>query len=147
MIKQLTAEQRIAIEQAVEQLKPDDGDQVIAAAVADYLLRERARRYHLSVIHDVSPSVPRSFREQFGQPDYLVDPVGRCPLAHDWHYKNKFGITTDDLDRARRWIIDAMLAGYSVFRGSQRHGGGWGYGSIAKVRERQRMEGVDTDRN
>jgi hypothetical protein len=59
-------------------------------------------------------------------------------LTYDWKIKNSVGVSAHDREHARHWIIDAMLAGYCVFRGwNKRGGGGYGQGSIADIRRRR----------
>ena len=129
-----------AAEDAVAAISPDDSDQTIAEIVAEYLLtRRQPPLCHLGIIHDVRPSTLRkvnSIRRKW-HPDYEPPhPFGPCPVPYDWHVANTVGITTHDRDRARQWIIAAMLAGYSVFRRYRRDGAGFGKGSIADMRER-----------
>jgi hypothetical protein len=72
------------------------------------------RAYHLMVRHDGAP----------------------CPLSYGRKGKNHFFIATRDRDRARRWIIEALMAGYAVNRRtSGRNGTGYGYGSLTQLRQ------------
>ena len=120
--KLMRNEQRAA-EDAVAAINPDDSDEAIAQIVAEYLLTAQRPPYRFSIFHDVRPRTQR----------------GPCPLPFDWRHKNTVGITTRDREHARQWTIDAMLAGYGVFRGFPGHGGsGFGQGSIAHIRAGKR---------
>lgn len=74
-------------------------------------------------------------------PNYTPETFGPSPVPYDWRHKNTIGITTKDRERARRWIIDAMLTGYGVVRLSSRHGAGGGNGSIEQIRKRKLARG------
>ena len=139
-----------AADDAMASVDPDASDETIAGIVADYLLTTLLlpRGCHLSVIHDVRPrELAKLVRMRQRNPDcYWPDHVGPCPLPYDWSYKNTVGISTRDRDRARRWIIDATLAGYCVFRNSRRGGCGGGQGSLADIRKRRR-EDIEREAN
>jgi hypothetical protein len=99
----------------LQDLPPDASDQEVIAAAADYLIAQgpyHGGKWHLSVI-DVDK-----------------------PVEHDWHWKNVWGITTKDAERARAWISECMRLGYGVFGSSRKHGTGGGLGSITQIRER-----------
>jgi hypothetical protein len=127
----------------MDAINADASDEVIAATVADCLLWEKPP-YYLLILHDARPSAPREIeRWRKIVPNYEPPyPIGPCPLPYDWKYKNCVGIDTRDRNRAHRWIIDAMIAGYGVTRGysPRGRGGGSGYGSLAETRERQERE-------
>jgi hypothetical protein len=64
-------------------------------------------------------------------PDYRSDDrFGPCPLEYDWQHRNIVGIRTGDEERARRWVIDALLLGYSPFYCFSAHGNGAGTKTI-----------------
>jgi hypothetical protein len=112
---------------ALTSIDPDASDNVIAGVVADYLLStpyhkgRRQSAFYLSII--------------FYGPN---DNKWRT-LIYDWKFKNSVGISTNDRQRAWHWIVDAMLAGYCVFRNWRKNGigGGYGQGSIAAIRKRR----------
>jgi hypothetical protein len=107
---------------AFDAIGPDDSDAVIAKAIADELMT--------------------GVRIMFDGPPYcfFISPIiGPCPIEFDWQGEDAVGIKTRDKERARSWAIEALLLGYSVFRQAQGpRGTGWGWGSIAQVRERRR---------
>lgn len=124
----------------LDAIDPDRAsDEVIADIIADYLLWSKPP-YCLYIHHDVRVSTQRKIeRMRKFFPDIPVHSiVPRVP--YDWARKNIVGISTRDRARARQWAIDAMLAGYAVFHGHgpKGRGGGWGRGSLAEVRERER---------
>ena len=128
---------------AMDAMDPDASDEIIAGLVADYLVTQlpNSRTCHLSVLHDMRPSALRNLeRIRKYNPDYDPGPVGPFPLPYDWTYKNVVGVSTRDRDRARQWAIDAMLAGYSVFRSFGRHGSAGGRGTLAQIRAHRRDE-------
>jgi hypothetical protein len=134
-----TVEEQIAAEEALAAIKSDDGDEAIAQIVADYLLTSSSRpSFHLTIFHDIRSSTTRRVEKlRKTWPDYKPEnPIGPCSVPFDWHCKNTVGITTRDRERARCWIIDALLAGYGVFRGYRRGGTAWGQGSLAQIRRR-----------
>lgn len=134
----------IAADEAMASVDPDASDETIAAIVADYLVAQMSSRraYHLGVGHDVRPSALRNVERiwKFNPHYQPCEPVGPCSLPYDWTYKNVVGISTRDRERARRWIIEAQLAGYGVFRRWGRMGGGFGRGSLTAIRVRRREE-------
>jgi len=117
---QISEAQVIAAEKAMHDLDPNDSDQEIARIVANYLQlpMRHSHAYHLKIIHDVRPSTVRRLEKiRKTWPSYEpADPTGPCPVVFDWQNKNTVGISTRDRERARQWIVDAMLAGYGVFR-------------------------------
>ena len=131
-----------AAEDAMQEVDPNASDETIANILADYLTVGnwgRSRAFHLSIFHDVRPSsLARMDRLRKLDPGYRPhDRIGPCPLPYDWTRTNIVGISTGDRERARQWIIEAALAGYSVFRHIGRHGGGFGQGSIKHIRTRR----------
>jgi hypothetical protein len=131
-------------------IAPDASDEEIADKVADYLVTmfPRSKTYHLSVSHDVRPDAVRQLeRMRKRYPTYQHDGhIGPCPLHYDWAVRNIVGITTRDQTEARQWAIEAMLAGYAVFRRPTRAGAGYGRGSIANLRKSWRTELARTPR-
>jgi hypothetical protein len=128
---------------ALRFVDPEASDEVIAQAIAEYLLSAppRSRIYCLGIAHDVRPyTLPQTERlREFGVTYPESDPLRPCPVPFDWSRENTVGIETRDLERARRWVIDAAIAGYCVFRNWSGYGGGFGQG-IAETRERRREE-------
>ena len=91
-------------------------DREIAAAIADHLLSPPGcrGRYYPLVLHN----------------------GGGFPLPYTHHRKNCFWFVTADRAKARRWIIEAALRDYAVFRGYSLSCGTSGSpGTIAEVRE------------
>ncbi len=133
-----------AADAAMATVDPEASDQIIAETVAEYLVAQlpSSRLYHLSIIHEVRPrEIRRLERIRERNPDYEAgEPTGPCPVPYNWQNKNVVGVSTHDRDRAKRWAIDAALAGYCVFRSFRRYGSGGGQGSLAEIRERRRAE-------
>src|SRR5262249_41483422 len=79
-----------------DKIGPDTSDAEIIDATADYLIAHgsprRPYRLHLSILN---MSAER-------------------PVSYDWRYKNVWGISTTDKDRARAWIRECMMQGYGV---------------------------------
>jgi hypothetical protein len=124
-------------ENALHDLCPDTDDRLIAEHVADCLLALRLTpRRQLGIFDDCQP-MSADEREYVLRVD-LLQRRGPCPLSYDWHETNVLGISTDDRERARQWIIEAQARGYAVLRcWSGKDGGGSGKGTIAEWR-RQR---------
>lgn len=122
---------------ALEDLSPDASDQTIAEHIADCLLAYPfTRKFRLSIFHDVRPSSKRRRTYGLSDPNARRDP---CPVTYDWQHKNLVGIDTDDRERARQWIIEAQMLGYSVSQCWHSKGGaGSGKGTIAEWRKRQK---------
>ncbi len=78
-------------------IRPDVSDRRIAMMIAEALLELDRQPYCFTINHDVRPpkSVP-------------------CRVHYDWARKDRVGITTLDRERARRWLIRAALAGYTI---------------------------------
>ena len=130
-----------AAEDALQEVNPDASDEAIAEILADYLTTPLgSRTFHLSIFHDVRPSsLARMKRLRKYDPGYgSHQRISPCPLPYDWSRKNTVGVSTRDRDRAQQWIIEATLAGYAVFRGFSRQGGGFGQGSLENIRARRR---------
>ena len=130
-----------AADAAMYDLDPTDmSDAALAQCVAEYFVTRGPPPHRLFILHDVRPSAERNIaraRKQF--PNYQpADPIGPCPLDYDWTRKNLVGIRGEE-DRAVRWIVEAMLLGYAVFRcfGGIRSGGS-GWGTLAQIRARHR---------
>jgi hypothetical protein len=130
----------IAADEAMASIDWDASDLIIAGIVADYLVAQlpSSRIYHLGVGHNASALCNLERIGKFNPHYQPNEPVGPCALPYDWTYKNVVGISTRDRERARRWIIEAQLAGYGVFRRWGRQDGGFGCGSIAAIRQRGR---------
>ena len=82
------------------EIDPGQNDNAIAQQIADYVLAEQrfgGPGLRLAVMHDGA--------------------TGPCLLPHDWQNKNMLGIIAHDRNTATRWVIKALLLGYSVSRG------------------------------
>jgi len=80
-------------------ISPDASDRKIANLIAEYMLETDRTPYVFSINHSVRPP--------------LCLP---CPVPYDWTIKDRVGINSTDKERARRWIIQAAMLGYSVER-------------------------------
>lgn len=80
-------------------IKPDLPARNIAEMIAAAMMETGRTPYWFSSNHDVRP------------PKCLA-----CPLHYDWVLKDRVGIKTLVRDRARRWIVAAVLHGYQVNR-------------------------------
>jgi hypothetical protein len=125
---------------AFDALTADATDDAIAAAAADYLLVQynEKKTFHLAIFHDEGPrAAARVAKLKEKIPSYEPQiRVGRCPMPHDWKNKGMLGISTKDVERARQWIIDAMMYQYAVYLCTSRNGGGGGPGTIKTIRKR-----------
>jgi hypothetical protein len=95
-------------------MPPEASDEEIIEAAADYLIAQgpyHGGKWHLSILNAVEP------------------------VEHDWWYKNLWGITTTDVERARAWISECMRLGHCVFVSATKHGLGGSPGSIKRIRE------------
>jgi hypothetical protein len=124
-------------ESVLDALGPDTDDRLIAEQIAECLLALPFTRKHQSgMSHDVQP--PGDERAYELRVD-LLQRRGPCPLPYDWHQANLVGISTDDSERAKQWVVEAQLRGYAVLRcWSRKDGGGSGKGTIADWRQHQR---------
>ncbi|MDO8874481.1 MAG: hypothetical protein Q8M24_15575 [Pseudolabrys sp.] len=124
---QLTiADRETYISDLIGTITSADSDEEVANLIADwYLLQTRDwPRFHLSIHHDVRTRARGFACYGFGIP---------CPLFYEWTRKNIVGISTSDRARARKWIVEAMCAGYAVFYGRTKGFAG-GKGTIASIR-------------
>jgi hypothetical protein len=133
---------------AMSALDPDADDVTVAGVIADCLTCGWGPPHYLSIFHDIRPSSVRrveKIREKF--PNYQpYQPTGPCPIRVDWSRKNMVGIKERDCETAKRWAVEALLLGYSVFHVSKIGGSGGGQGTIAEVRQRKRERREDDAR-
>lgn len=112
-------------------MDPDADDWFFALAISNYLLARPGHGtdvIYLGINHNIRTA---------GR--WKTADAGPCPLRYDWVYKTQVGIQTRDRAAAQKWIMDALLLGYNVYRrenGSTHNGGG--VGTIADVRKRLR---------
>jgi hypothetical protein len=88
---------------SVDALTADAADHDIANVLADILMSAAFMPYRLGIDHDVS-------RERGTLKS------GACLLQYDWRRKDTIGITAFNPGYARRWIMDALMFGYQVWR-------------------------------
>jgi hypothetical protein len=125
----------------LEGLSPEATDQEIIEIAADYLIKSggpyrgkwtfkvlKELRERMIEVRPGHMKLVRPTKEERHTP-----PVEGC----DWHYKNVWGITTDDPDRARDWVRQCMARGFTVFMGFGKHGPGGSPGSVSDIRERR----------
>ena len=99
----------------VQNMPPEASDSEIIEAAADYLLLHfPGNKVQFSILHDAT--LP--------------------PVEYDWNWKNVYGITTIDPDRACLWIFECMRLGYGVFASRTKRGYAVGPGSIKDIRQR-----------
>jgi hypothetical protein len=96
---------------------PDTSDAEIIDATAEYLIE-----------HYSSPRRP--YRLHFG----ILNMSEARPVSYDWRYKNEWGISTTDKDRARAWVRECMQQGYGVCGLHTKRGPGGGMGCIEQIR-------------
>lgn len=91
----------------------------IACAIAAQLLnRDPARGpYRLSINHDVSAAGCRALKPRPGSHGH-----GACPFSYTWQHDRTVGVEMKDRRNAERWIVGALLKGYTVARLDRR---GW----------------------
>jgi hypothetical protein len=91
----------IAAENVLRYMRPDASDEDYAAAVAEYALAKTwfpRGAYHMSVF------------------DY----DDARPLSYDWRGGSNVVISTRDRERAKEWSVEALLEGYTLYRGLKR---------------------------
>ena len=138
-------------ERALEALPLDASDEEIASALAEYYASKRwmmhGKKIRLCILADSAPSreslkwskydpeLHARFLQEAKEHERQVAEIER--IGFDWHYKNVWGITTDNESRAREWAIAMMLAGFAVFYKFNQRGSGGGKGTVADWRKRQ----------
>jgi hypothetical protein len=131
------------VEDALESIDPEIGDEALMHLLADYLTTQTRSPYYFNIFHDVRPSSARRLaRIQRTSPDYegWGDPIGPCPVPYHWHRKNLVGVKIADREEARQWAIEAMRHGYTVWYSfKKRYGLALSPGSLANVREKARQ--------
>jgi hypothetical protein len=145
-------------ERVLNALSPDASDEEIASTIANYYVCKRWHRnqIHLCILSDSPTSKgylkfaakhDPEFQAKYerGVEAHKRELVVIEGLGHDWHYKNVWGISTEDERRGRDWAVSAMLAGFAVFYKSSRRVSGFSIGSIADWRERQAGQRPDLD--
>jgi hypothetical protein len=90
---------------ALLEIAPDADDPTIAALIAEALLESERLPYCFSIDHNI------------GAPKYEA-----CPLDYDFAWGKTVGIDTSDRERAKQWLIKAMLRKYTVTLASGRMG-------------------------
>ncbi len=76
-----------AAEDVLAAITLDDADETVAHAAVGWLMTRYLPTWKFSV-------------------------HGGDPLAFDWKYKGRIGIKTDDPERARQWLFDALMLDY-----------------------------------
>jgi hypothetical protein len=72
---------------------------------------------------------------------FVLDDRKPVPFPRHWNYKNTTGVTFGraDVDAARAWVKQALLAGFTVFYSNRKHG--WGRGAVSKMASTAKMVG------
>jgi hypothetical protein len=82
-------------------MPPEASDEEVIETATDYLLScFSSSKIQLSILHD----------------------AGLPPVEYDWSWKNRYGITTLDPDRACLWIFECMRLEYGVFASRAKRG-------------------------
>lgn len=111
-------------------ITPKVPDYTVALMIADVMTESEREPYCFSINHSVGP------------PDRKA-----CPLPYDWAYKKTVGITKKSRAEAEKWLVHALMKGYTVERVSPKDhlpDGGSCY-SIATARRRAYICDIDDE--
>lgn len=90
----------------LKEIKLSESDREIAARIALVLVEHCPEVYYFAIDHDVRAAAARSGKPRTGRP----------PCEYTWANKGQIGIDTRTQGVALHWIIQALLAGYTVHR-------------------------------
>jgi len=125
----------------LKEINTAETDRQIAGKIAVALTETEPEVFYFSIDHDVRAAAARS-----GKPK-----TGACPVEYHWGNKGHVGIDTRSIGMAVHWIIQALMAGYTVFRCDKtRTPSGISYSigrvrSIAEYHQRPKPDGDDDD--
>lgn len=90
----------------LKEIKPTVSNREVASHIALALVEHAPEVFYFSIDHDVRAAAARSGKPRTGRP----------PVDYTWANKGQIGLDTRSEGVALHWIIQALLAGYSVHR-------------------------------
>jgi hypothetical protein len=87
-----------SVSQQLLEITPAYSDRRVAEMLASKCLELTEKPFRYAINHDIRP------------PKNLA-----CPLRYDWTRKDRVGVEIADKETARRWLVSAALAGYTIY--------------------------------